>query len=421
MFYSIAFGIESSREEPDEKMKEELRSNIWLAFNDMRVIIETDIINMQALLILATQVTEFMTPSLCWNLVTNACVMLQALGVTHRHIDNPLREQRSIVFWRLNIFDKAMALTMARPPVFHHDTVSKIAMPTLEQLLPSNSTGRPSLFHAHFAHQIMLLSQVMGDIWQCVYGMEASDSEAIIAAKDKLESWNSNAVQILEATTIAEKPFLALDGIRAIDQGVETLRFHYRFLLILLCRCHKSLRGQCTEVSQDMLRSLENLMSNTNEQYGALIWQLLHYPFFVFMALFGEILVTGKTQLQTNQKSLECMEHLPAFLNQLRRRTPLAYKMESVATRVIEQARLWLDGQGDAAQPSGDQARSSTSTAPVEMTSPLKALLTPAATTDASSAYDLGSFDIDTDGLYSWDDDFLFNGAADWFKFDELV
>ncbi|KXS96659.1 hypothetical protein AC579_6328 [Pseudocercospora musae] len=420
MFYSIAFGAESARDEPDETTKSELRSNIWLAFNDMRVIIDADITNLQALLVLATQITEFMTPSLCWNLVTNACVMLQALGVTHRHIDTPLREQRSVIFWRLNIFDKAMALTMARPPVFHHDTVRKIAMPTLEQLLPSNSIGQPSLFHAHFVHQIMLLSQVMGDIWQCVYGIEASDSRAIIAAKDQLESWNSNAVQILEATTIVEKPFLAPDGIRAIDQGLETLRFHYRFLLILLCRCHRSLRGQCTEVSQDMLRSLEQLMSNTNEQYGALIWQLLHYPFFVFMALFGEILLTGKNQLQTNQKSLECMEHLPAFLNRFRRRTSLAVKMESVATRVIEQAKSWLNGQGDAAQPSDDQARSSTSTPP-ETTSPLMALLTPAATADASSVYVSGSSDSNIDGLYSWDVDFLFNGAADWFKLDELV
>ncbi|EME84331.1 uncharacterized protein MYCFIDRAFT_202979 [Pseudocercospora fijiensis CIRAD86] len=142
------------------------------------------------------------------------------------------------------------------------------------------------------------------------------------------------------------------------------------------------------------------------------------------MALFGEILVTGKTQLQTNQKSLECMEHLPAFLNPLRRRTPLAAKMESIATRVLEQARVWLDGHGDAAaQPSsGDEARNQTSTAPVETTtSPLMALLTPAATTDASSAYDLGSIDMQTDNLYSWDDDFLFNGATDWFKFDEAV
>lgn len=234
-------------------------------------------------------------------------------------------------------------------------------------------------------------------------------------------STSTEKIQILGATTIAEKPFLAPDGIQAIDQGLETLRFHYRFLLILLCRCHKSLRGQCTKVSQDMLLSLESLISTSNEQYGALIWQLLHYPFFVFMALFGEILVTGKTQLLTNQKSLECMEHLPAFLNQVRQRTPLAAKMESVATRVIEQARLWLNSQGDAAQPSGDQARTSTSTEPIQTTSPLMALLTPAATTDASSAYDLGSFDINTDGLYSWDDDFLFNGAADWFKFDELM
>lgn len=196
MFYSIAFDVECSHDHPDEAIKGELRSNIWLAFNDVRVMLDADVTNMQALLILATHTSELMTPSLCWTLVTKACMMLQALGLTHRHIDCPIREQRSILFWRLNVFDKAMALTMARPPVFHRDTVQQMALPSVDQLLHPTSEGRPSLFNAQFMYQTLLLSQVMGDIWHCVYGMEASSGSAIIMAKKRLEAWNTQATEV---------------------------------------------------------------------------------------------------------------------------------------------------------------------------------------------------------------------------------
>lgn len=189
-------------------------------------------------------------------------------------------------------------------------------------------------------------------------------------------------------------------------------------------RCHKPLRDQCTKVSQEMLILLEDVLGGSSEQFGALVWQYLHYPFFVFMALFGEILVTGQTQLEQNRASLRAMERLPLFLHRLQKRTPLASKMKSIAARVIDQTKLLLDSHAASHRQSSAEhgaESSSDNTADTAATSPLMALLTPAAATNVSQGFDLEHLDMHTEGLYTWDDDFLFNGAVDWLKWDEGV
>ncbi len=121
MFYSVALGVASTASPSDESTKVKLRSNLWLAFNDARLLLEPSVTSIQALVIMACHAEEFMTPSLCWSLITKACIMLQALGITHWRLDAPTRERRILVFWRLNIMDKALALILGRPPTFHRE------------------------------------------------------------------------------------------------------------------------------------------------------------------------------------------------------------------------------------------------------------------------------------------------------------
>ena len=198
MFYSVALSVVSSTSPSDESTKAKLRSNLWLAFNDVKLLLEPDVSSIQALVILACHVEEFMTPSLCWALTTKACTMLQAIGITHWRLDSPTRKRRIMLFWRLNIMDKALALVLCRPPTFHRELTTMIALPTLDQLLPSQpqrpSSGVPVLFNAHYTHQMYVLSRVMADVWHCLNGQNHDDVHAI---KENLESWHRQATKVV--------------------------------------------------------------------------------------------------------------------------------------------------------------------------------------------------------------------------------
>ena len=197
MFYSVTLSVVSSTNPSDHSIKAKLRSNLWLALNDIKLLLEPSPSSIQALVILACYVEEFMTPSHCWALITKACIMLQALGMAHWRLDSLTRERHATLFWRLNLLDKALALMLRRPPAFHREMTAMIDLPTLDQLLPSQphlpSSGAPVLFNAHYKHQMLLLSRVMGDVWHCLYGQNTDEVNAV---KENLESWYRQASEV---------------------------------------------------------------------------------------------------------------------------------------------------------------------------------------------------------------------------------
>ena len=200
MYYSIILSIVSSTDPMDESTKAKLRCNLWLALNDVRLLLEPSEPNIQALILLACHVEEFTTPSLCWMLVTNACRLLQALGVSHRRFDIQTRERRVMMFWHLNILDKGLALIFGRPPTFHRAMAREICLPTLDQLLPfqphRTSGDAPALFGAHYMHHTLLLSRVMGDVWHCLYEETAPENHSVESAIKHLESWYHKAQEV---------------------------------------------------------------------------------------------------------------------------------------------------------------------------------------------------------------------------------
>ncbi|THC98759.1 hypothetical protein EYZ11_001738 [Aspergillus tanneri] len=347
---SVTLSVVSSTNPSDESTKANLRSNLWLAFNDVRLLLEPNVSSIQALVILACHVEEYMTPSLCWVLVTKACVMLQALGVTHWRLDSPTRERRTMLFWRLNTLDKSLALILCRPPTFHREMATGIALPTLEQLLHSQpyhpSSGAPALFEAHYMYQMHLLSRVMADVWHCLYGQDSDDVHTI---KENLESWHLQATEVLEAAALAEKPLLTASGTASVDLGLQTLHFHYYSLLVLLTVSYRQLRTQSTYPSQQMLGLLPGLgamLPGLKEPYTCLLWQRLHCPLAAFGILWGEIVIKGRAHFEQSEQSLEAIEHLPAFLGKLRSRNPLATKLESITERMVQHAKSILYSQG---------------------------------------------------------------------------
>ena len=200
MFYGIILSNVSSNDPTNDDLKGKLRCNLWLALNDVRLLLEPSEANIQALIVLACHVEEFTTPSLSWLLITNACRMLQALGVNHRQLDSKTRERRAIVFWHLNLLDKGFALVFGRPPTFHRAMANEIKLPTLEQLLPfqphQTSTIRPSTFGVHFLHQMFRLTRTIADIWYCLFDGPSTNDDMVAELIERVNLWYCDARKV---------------------------------------------------------------------------------------------------------------------------------------------------------------------------------------------------------------------------------
>lgn len=212
MYYSVILSMVSSTTPADTSTKEKLRCNLRLAVNDVRILLEPSEPNIQALALLATHVEEFTSPSLCWMLIANACRMLQAIGINLRHLPPEARRRRTMTFWYLNLVDKGLSVIFGRPPTFHRAMSREMPVPTVVQLLPyqphnqarsDNGTRPGSLFGAHFIHQIMLLSYVIGDIWTCVYEDTSSDERAVETTRRDLESWYATAKPVSHTSSVS--------------------------------------------------------------------------------------------------------------------------------------------------------------------------------------------------------------------------
>lgn len=199
MYYSIVLGTVTSA-----SLKEKLQHNLCLALSDVRVLLEPSEANMQALVLVLTTMSEFTGPSLCWMLASNACRMLQALGVNQPYLDRQTRERRRVSFWHLNLLDKALALIFGRTPTFHRAETRNVGLPTLQQIQPFRShrtaTAAPGFFGAHYMYQKILLSHLMDDIWQCVHGDAKPNVHSIELANQGLASWYEQTRKVRDFT-----------------------------------------------------------------------------------------------------------------------------------------------------------------------------------------------------------------------------
>lgn len=200
LFYSIILSHVSSKTPDDHDTKRKLRANIWMTLHDARLLLEPSEINIQALIMLASHVEEFSTPSLCWMLTTNACRMLQALGVNHRRLSPETRERRRLMFWHLNLVDTGLALCFGRPPTFHRAMSKEIEVPSLTQLRTfqphKDGSQATSLFGAHYIHQMFLCSRIVGDIWYCLYDGDPPDDDRIRRTIRAMEAWYKQALEV---------------------------------------------------------------------------------------------------------------------------------------------------------------------------------------------------------------------------------
>ncbi|KAK0309865.1 hypothetical protein LTR01_004062 [Friedmanniomyces endolithicus] len=327
-----------------EKTRSRLRANLWLAFNDTRLLLEPSDPNIQALSFLACHVYPFTTPSLCWMLLSSACRMLRALAVNQKVADPETKERRVILFWHLNTLEKAMMLIFPWPGAFHRTMYNNIPLPTLTQILPSQpqvgTDRRPSLFGAHWMQQSFILSKVMTNIW---LALDEDDARAQRAAKQALDAWYREAMQVLEAAALAETPLLDPAGARSLQIGLLYTRFQYYGAEIVITRGSGQEETVCHDESLKMLRLLADLVSDGEEPYIGVTWQMLYFPWAPFLVLFGSITSSERTgRTFEKEQALEAMELLPTYFRNMSLRCVEARRLEKMAAATVQRARSVL-------------------------------------------------------------------------------
>jgi hypothetical protein len=106
IFYSVALSSLNGTAASDHSMK--LRSNLWLAFNDVRLLLEPSYLNIQALVTMTLHAEKYLAPYACWALISKACAMLIALGIGE--------PPRIYITTRMNSNSQAHMLTLTPLP-----------------------------------------------------------------------------------------------------------------------------------------------------------------------------------------------------------------------------------------------------------------------------------------------------------------
>lgn len=137
---------------------------------------------------------------------------------------------------------------------------------------------------------------------------------------------------------MAEKALLDHKSLASVNLGLRTLEFNRRYLLVLLDRSCGKLEPETITHAKEMLYLLKYLVSDSEEVYNGIVWQLVCCPFTPFLTLFGEILNKKNAIQGGDMEALAAMRNLPVFLEEMGRRNTLAARLTDVARIFVKHA-----------------------------------------------------------------------------------
>lgn len=127
-------------------------------------------------------------------------------------------------------------------------------------------------------------------------------------------------------------------ALASVNLGLHTLEFNRHYLLVLLGRSSGKLEPETISHAKEMLYLLKHLVSDSEEVYNGIVWQLVCCPFTPFLALFGQILGENGAMRRDNEEALAAMKELPMFLEAMGRRNTLAGKLHMIAKVFVDHA-----------------------------------------------------------------------------------
>lgn len=127
-------------------------------------------------------------------------------------------------------------------------------------------------------------------------------------------------------------------GAASVDLGLHTLEFNRQYLLVTLGRASSNMRAETIQSSKEMLYLLRHLVSDSEEVYNGIVWQLVCCPFTPFLTLFDDLLADKEAAHADRLAALTAMRELPVFLKKMGLRNSLARKLEGVAAAIVQHA-----------------------------------------------------------------------------------
>jgi hypothetical protein len=106
------------------------------------------------------------------------------------------------------------------------------------------------------------------------------------------------------------------------------------------------MEAETTQSAKEMLHLLRYLVSDSEEVYNGIVWQLVCCPFTPFLTLFGEILANKGPKHDADRQALAAMQELPLFLKSMGLRNTLAAKLERIAVVIVQHAESVVNAPG---------------------------------------------------------------------------
>ncbi|KAK1623784.1 hypothetical protein BDP81DRAFT_331258, partial [Colletotrichum phormii] len=330
------------------------RQNMRIALNDSRIFLEPRQVNVQVLALLAVHGEDYASPNLSWMLVGHACRQVEALGL-HVPMQSDLESyQRSLsMFWLLFVLDKSCDLAFGRSPFLPMNHYRDVPLPDFSHLLKFQPhldsefssvppSARPSKFGAHFFIKGIELAKTMGLVVDMLAPGSSTTSRDTIRLQ--LENWSHQTKEILDETIEAERRLLEPAQLKEMSLGLNSLRFQYLHIMIILLKGDKSSNNHRLECAREALFILPSIVSNWSSVYNGVVWYLLYYPFIPFFVVFENVVHTSTSQTSaTIDQDIGLLATTVSYFSsmggQMQLLAVLCTRLENVAFLFLELAR----------------------------------------------------------------------------------
>ncbi|KAI1627569.1 hypothetical protein EDD37DRAFT_266206 [Exophiala viscosa] len=341
--------------------------NAETAMLNLRMYMEANYENIEALLFASMMALELSRPSLSWTLISSAARMVQDAGY-HRlpsYTTAPECTKKRVVFWIVYALDHSMALNLGRSPNLHDCDIT-VDRPRVPEEL-ENSYGQVYMSWMDFA-------ELQGQIYEQLYCPRAQRQTAEMRA---------NLARALAQRVIDMKTRFSIDpdSIHSPEFGEESIlsmQIVFESTLTLVYRTippqplpsgrqHHPLKF-CEEAIASARQALTmhkhawNVLKDreTDEWHSFLQWTVLWCPFIPYTVLFGNVIA------DRNANDLELLGNVVGFMEAVANMGPGIGKLHRACRTFYQIATIYLSQPGSDVAASMSQGLNKSSHASIQ-------------------------------------------------------
>ncbi|KAK1676145.1 hypothetical protein BDP55DRAFT_693403 [Colletotrichum godetiae] len=348
VYFNYTMLAQISTEQRDDGKLEaaRFRQNVRITVNDSRIFLEPRQVNVQALALLAVHGEDYASPNLSWMLVGHTCRQVEALGLHVPMYTDIESYQRSLsMFWLLFVLDKSCALAFGRSPFLPMSLYRDVPLPDFSHLLKFQPPHLDLEFSTHFFIKGIELAKIMGTVVDMLALGSSKISRDTIRLQ--LEKWSHQTKEILNKTIEAERRLLEPAQLKEMLLGLNSLRFQYLHIMIILLKEEKSSNNHCLECAREALFILPSIVPNWSSVYNGVVWHLSYYPFIPFFVVFENLVHTSTSQTSATLDQhigllATTVSYFSSMGGQMQLLAVLCTRLENVAFVFLELARRYI-------------------------------------------------------------------------------